>query len=229
MNPDYLQITPLLGEITWKETPSDSLLSRQLAWLDLIQSDWQEDVLDVRQGFTSVSILWKSQEVEARFMQEFGKLEITPKTLSDKIWEVPVCYGGAYGKDLENLAQTKGLHPKELIELHTSKTYRIHFFGFLPGFMYLNGLPEILHTPRKAMPERAVPAGSVAIGGAQTGIYPKESPGGWHIIGRTPLVLFDAEKFPPVWASPGESLKFFPVSATEMKALLDHPPFPILR
>lgn len=229
MNPDYRQITPLLGEITWKETPSDSLLSRQLGCLDLIQSDWKEEVLDVRQGFTSVSILWKSMEGQARFKQEYENLEITPKNLSDKIWEVPVCYEGGYGKDLENLARSKGLQSKKLIELHSSVSYRIHFFGFLPGFMYLNGLPEILHTPRKAVPERAVPAGSVAIGGTQTGIYPKESPGGWHIIGRTPLVLFDAEKFPPVWASPGDSLKFFPVSATEMKVLLDHPPYPISR
>jgi inhibitor of KinA len=147
--------------------------------------------------------------------------------LSTKIWLVPVCYELDYGKDLENLAKTKGLGIEELIALHSSTTYRIHFFGFLPGFMYLNGLPEILHSARKAVPERAVPAGSVAIGGSQTGIYPRQSPGGWHIIGRTPLALFDAEKNPPVWASPGDSLRFVPIHESELEKLLKNPPLPV--
>ena len=228
VKPTYTAINPQLGEIQWKEIPSDSLLSRQLGFLDLIQQEWSDQIQDIRQGFTSVSILWKNEAAQSRFRSEFGSLKSNPKALSDKVWQVPVCYGGGYGKDLEALALAKGLPADELIKLHASTRYRIHFFGFLPGFMYLNGLPEILHTARKAVPDRAVPAGSVAIGGSQTGIYPSQSPGGWHIIGRTPLVLFDAEKNPPVWASPGDSLRFVAITESEMEKLLKNPPLPIL-
>jgi inhibitor of KinA len=227
VKPIYRVISPLLGEIHWNEKPSDSLLSRQFGWMDLIQQEWMDQFQDLRQGFTSVSILWKNQSAHSRFIREFENIQIIPKSLSAKIWKVPVCYGQGFGNDLEDLARSKNLTPNELFELHASVQYRIHFFGFLPGFMYLNGLPEILHSPRKAIPERAVPAGSVAIGGSQTGIYPSQSPGGWHIIGRTPLVLFETDRNPPVWANPGESLKFVPILESEMERMLKNPTSPI--
>lgn len=229
VKPHYTVITPVLGELKWNEIPSDSLLSRQLGWIDFLKKEWQEQFIDIRQGFTAVSILWKSQDAQQTFDNQLRKLKIKPLELTSRICEIPVCYGHEYGKDLGSIAIEHRLRVSDVIQLHTSVTYRLHFFGFLPGFMYLNGLPSQLHTPRKSVPDRTVDAGSVAIGGAQTGIYPKESPGGWHIIGRSPISMFDANKNPPVWAVPGDQIKFVPIDFEEMEKLLEEPPIPIFR
>ena len=223
---NYLVISPLLGEIHWDASPSDTLLSLQLAYIGFLQNNFADLILDLRQGFTSVAIYWKNPQAQSAFQEQFEAITIDPKVLTEKTWQVPVCYEEPFAKDLEQLVHQKNIEVSELIALHSSVIYRIHFFGFLPGFMYLHGLPERLHFPRKAVPDRAVPRGSVAIGGAQTGIYPRESPGGWHIIGQTPILLFDREKNPPVWASPGDRLKFVPITSMEMEELLKNPPLP---
>ena len=132
---------------------------------------------------------------------------------SGRIVEIPVCYGGAYGEDLPFVAQHAGLSEQEVIALHTARPYRIYMLGFLPGFPYLGGLDERLHTPRLATPRTKIPAGSVGIGGKQTGIYPMESPGGWQLIGRTPLTLFAPGESLPYAA--GDSIRFVPVDETE--------------
>ena len=124
-----------------------------------------------------------------------------------KIHQIPVRYGGDDGPDLEILARNWGKSPEEIIALHCSRKYRVYMIGFLPGFPYLGILPEELHTERKQKPV-AVKAGSVAIAGLQTGIYPVDSPGGWHIIGRTDLSLFDINQDPPVWLEPGDYVEF---------------------
>ncbi len=125
--------------------------------------------------------------------------------------EIPVCYGGACGPDLEFVARHTGLEPVRVIELHSSVEYLVYFLGFSPGFPYLGGLPRELATPRLAAPRKSVPAGSVAIGGGQTGIYPMESPGGWRIIGRTALRLFDEDARPPALLRMGDHVRFVPV------------------
>lgn len=226
MKPSYTVISPVLGELKWDEIPTDSLLSRQLGWMDFLKKAWKDQLVDIRQGFTALSITWKNKESQLSFQAQFRNFQIEPPVLSERIWEIPVCYEPEYGKDLGSLAISSRMTVNELIQVHSSVTYRIHFFGFLPGFMYLNGLPKQLHTPRKAVPDLSVDAGSVAIGGTQTGIYPQESPGGWHIIGKTPLAMFRPENKPPVWAFPGDRIKFKPISAEEMEKLLENPPIP---
>jgi KipI family sensor histidine kinase inhibitor len=139
--------------------------------------------------------------------------------LPEKVWEIPVCYNQELGKDLNALSKSKSISFEEVINLHTIPIYRIHFFGFLPGFMYLNGLDPALHFPRKSVPDRKIEPGSVAIGGAQTGIYPNESPGGWHVIGKTPTILFDQNENPPVFAKPGEQIKFLSISLEEFYSI----------
>jgi KipI family sensor histidine kinase inhibitor len=125
--------------------------------------------------------------------------------------EIPVRYGGEYGPDLEAVARFHSITPERVIELHSSATYVVYFLGFAPGFPYLGGLPEALATPRLETPRKRVPRGSVAIGGAQTGVYPFETPGGWRLIGRTPLALFDRETGASHLAM-GDLVRFRPVS-----------------
>jgi len=122
--------------------------------------------------------------------------------------EIPVCYGGESGPDLTEAARLCGMSPDELIALHTAAIYTVAMIGFAPGFPYLLGLDESLALPRLDTPRTRVAAGSVAIGGAQTGIYPRTSPGGWRLLGRTPRVLFDAAREPPSLLSPGDRVRF---------------------
>lgn len=131
--------------------------------------------------------------------------------------DVPVCYGGTYGEDLPAVARHAGLSEEEVIRLHSGRTYRIYMLGFLPGFPYLGGLDERLFTPRLPSPRTRIPAGSVGIGGEQTGIYPMESPGGWQLIGRTPLCLFAPGRDLPYAA--GDSIRFVPIDAREFERL----------
>ncbi len=122
--------------------------------------------------------------------------------------EIPVHYGGAHGPDLEALAARCGLTPEELIALHSERVYHVNCLGFQPGFAYLGGLDARLHTPRLTTPRVVVPAGSVAIGGSQTAIYPAASPGGWHLIGHTEVRLFDPLASPAVLLQPGDTVRF---------------------
>ncbi len=126
--------------------------------------------------------------------------------------EIPVRYGGSVGPDLEVVAAHAGLPPAEVVRLHGAGDYLVHMIGFAPGFPYLGGLDPRLHCPRRDAPRTVVPAGSVGIGGSQTGIYPVESPGGWQLIGRTPLVLFDATRDPPTLLRAGDRVRFVPLA-----------------
>lgn len=122
--------------------------------------------------------------------------------------EIPVQYGGEFGPDLKTVADHTGLTVKDVVERHAGGEYIVFFLGFQPGFAYMGGLEEALHTPRRAEPRLEVPAGSVGIGGAQTGIYPATSPGGWQLIGRTALKLFDPSRTPPTLLQPGDRVRF---------------------
>lgn len=227
--PRYHQLTPMLGELQWNLPLEDALLEIQLAWINELKREFPVEILNIRQGFTGIGLTWKNAQSQKRFMANYPRMAVKPEGLSRKIWEVPVCYESDYGTDLGSLAILKHMRVNDIIDLHTKPLYRIHFYGFLPGFMYLNGLTEALHTPRKKVPDRAILPGSVAIGGTQTGIYPMESPGGWHILGRTPVPLFMAERHPPVWAEIGERIQFVRISADEMKEMMESPTLPKFR
>lgn len=133
-----------------------------------------------------------------------------------RVVRVPVAYGGAAGPDLGFVAERTALPADEVVARHAAAEYRVAFIGFLPGFPYLMGLEPALHVPRRATPRTRVPAGSVAIGGAQTGIYPVASPGGWHLIGRTTAALFDPTADPPSLLRAGDRVRFVPVSAGDI-------------
>jgi KipI family sensor histidine kinase inhibitor len=132
---------------------------------------------------------------------------------------IPVVYGGKYGPDLKNVAETHGLTEEEVIRIHSAKPYRVYMIGFVAGFPYLGVVDDAIATPRQKTPRIRVPAGSVGIAGKQTGIYPCEAPGGWQIIGRTPLKLFDPFKQPPTLLKPGDTVKFKPITEREFEKL----------
>lgn len=136
-----------------------------------------------------------------------------------RLVEIPVCYGAEYGPDLAFVAQHAGLTPQEVVALHSGREYRIYMLGFLPGFPYLGGLDERLFTPRLSTPRTAIPAGSVGIGGEQTGIYPIASPGGWQLIGRTPLKLYNPADSGSLPYAAGDRIRFVPVTGHEYQLL----------
>jgi inhibitor of KinA len=189
-------------------------------------------VLDIVPAFASVTVFYDPARVQAAHCASLPidalELEVRKRCSlvthsaqsSGREMDLPVCYGGEFGPDLEELARFHGLTKRRLIELHSEPAYSVYMLGFAPGFPYLGGLHRQLHTPRRSSPRAQVPAGSVGIGGAQTGVYPLATPGGWNIIGRTPLALFRPDDDVPSLLRPGDRLRFRPVGAEEFNALM---------
>lgn len=176
---------------------------------------WLRDLVP---AYTSLGVFFDSNRIDAdaarNWLQTRCRVDIAATTAPpSRVIEIPVCYGGAHGEDLDTAAAELGIAPTELIARHAASLYTVAMIGFAPGFPYLSGLDPALALPRLATPRTRVPAGSVAIGGAQTGIYPNESPGGWRLLGRTPLRLFDAQRDPPSLLAPGDHVRFVVIDA----------------
>jgi inhibitor of KinA len=135
------------------------------------------------------------------------------------LWRVPVCYDGEHAPDLAEVARLTGLTPGEVAALHSGTRYHVYMLGFLPGFPYMGDLPARLALPRRADPRVRVPAGSISIATTLTAIYPYESPGGWHLIGTTPIRLFDCERAPPALFAPGDKVGFEPIDTTAFASI----------
>lgn len=140
-------------------------------------------------------------------------------------WHIPVCYGGSYGIDLTALAERHNLSPQQVIDLHINSRYQVYMIGFMPGFAYLGGLHEALHTPRRDSPRLKVPAGSISIGGMQTAVGSVEAPSGWHLIGRTPFRSFLPSREPPVLLQTGDAVNFYVIDDEEYAALSAQPDY----
>lgn len=158
------------------------------------------------------------QELSAVVQQLSDAPPPSPEGLGREV-TLPVCYDADFAPDLMQVAQHAGLSTEEAVRLHSSATYLVYFLGFAPGFAYLGGLPESLHMPRLATPRQLVAAGSVAIAGSQTGIYPSASPGGWRLIGRTPFRMFDPQPSPPTRLEPGDRVRFLPIERARFEKL----------
>jgi 5-oxoprolinase (ATP-hydrolysing) subunit B len=171
---------------------------------------WQH-VLEVVPGMNNLTVIFDPLEADPDDLTEKLKSawDRTAKASAEgREVEIPVQYGGEYGPDLVAVAEHTGMTVEEVAERHASGEYVVFFLGFQPGFAYMGGLADALHTPRRAEPRLEVPAGSVGIGGAQTGIYPATSPGGWQLIGRTGKKLFDPSGNPPTLLQPGDRVRF---------------------
>ena len=176
-------------------------------------------------GYASVLVpydplRWTASEAESALSRIVGTLPAAGArvpteaelTLGEAVLDIPVRYGGEHGPDLAEVAERCGLSPDAVVELHASVTYRAYLLGFAPGFAYLGTLPEALQLPRRDSPRTRVPAGSVGIAGPQTAVYPLSTPGGWHLIGRTDLPIWDPLRDPPALIAPGRQVRFVPVA-----------------
>lgn len=205
----------LLGEtaVVLELEPPVTLTSQKRIWRLTQRLAEQPEVVEAIPGMNNITVILRNPQELAldaierlqRWWEESDALEPESRYI-----EIPVIYGGEQGPDLNEVAQHSGLTPKQVVELHASVDYVVWFLGFQPGFPYLGGLPERLAMPRRAEPRLLVPAGSVGIGGAQTGIYPLATPGGWQLIGLTSQPLFDPHKEDPVLLRPGDTLRFVP-------------------
>lgn len=205
----------LLGEqaVVLELEPPVSLQSQQRIWGLTQRLQQYEQVAEVIPGMNNITLLLRDPQQNAldaiehlqRWWEESEELEI-----ASRLVEIPVVYGKAAGPDLQVVADHAAMTPKQVVELHSSTDYMVYFIGFQPGFPYLGGLDSRLHTPRRAEPRVSVPAGSVGIGGSQTGVYPLASPGGWRLLGQTPVALFNPRQQPPTLLRPGDSVRFVP-------------------
>ena len=211
--------------------PDDKSLRAVLDALQRINDARIPGIVELAPGYTTIGVFFdplrvketgvSADKIFESIAEQIGEAvsRRTRKTTppANRLIEIPVCYDPDFALDLDEVAGRSGLSPKEVVDLHTGASYRVHCVGFTPGFPYLSGLPARLATPRRATPRKEIPAGSVAIGGNQTGVYPIKSPGGWNVIGRTPLRLFDPATNPPALLRAGDYVRFRSVTRLEFE------------
>jgi inhibitor of KinA len=191
--------------------------------LHLLEAEPMEGVRNLNPAYCSLLIKfdplrWRHEKLEQELRKYLVRLDKV-RLPQPRHVEIPVCYGGEFGPDLEDVAATHGILPERVIELHTSATYLVYFLGFTPGFAYLGELPKELVTPRLPSPRKRVPAGSVGIAANQTGVYPFETPGGWRLLGRTPVSMFRTDRDGLSLLSIGDRVRFAPVSREQFAEL----------
>lgn len=188
-----------------------------------IENEKPEGVLEIIPTYTSILIIY--DPVIVSYYDLLKKLKEIEKRMKEitlpapEVVHIPTCYGGEYGMDLEYVAEYNELRPEEVIKIHSERQYLVYMLGFTPGFPYLGGMSKKIATPRLESPREKILGGSVGIAGNQTGIYPIDSPGGWRIIGRTPLNFFDPSKNPPVLLKAGQYIKFDPIDKEEYELI----------
>ncbi|MGZ5504016.1 MAG: 5-oxoprolinase subunit PxpB [Chthoniobacterales bacterium] len=198
----------------------------------LRRANWP-GVLEITPAFLGVGIFFDPAKIGAIGSEDSpnewltGRIEallnhgrkIVPRPVRAPLVEIPVCYDDEFAPDLPLVAERAGLASAEVVRRHSAAEYRVHCLGFTPGFAFLSGLPAKLATPRRDTPRKEVPAGAVAIGGQQTGVYPQVSPGGWNVIGRSPIRFFDASAATPTLLRVGDRVRFRPITRTEFDSL----------
>ncbi len=182
-----------------------------------------DGIMDLVPSYRAILVQYNPLVADlSRLQEEITALEAlalegepsTPRSV-----EIPTLYGGEAGPDLDYVAQHNGLSAEEVVRIHSETRYLVYMLGFSPGFPYLGGMSERIETPRLATPRAVIPAGSVGIAERQTGVYPTETPGGWRLIGRTPLALFDPNREPPCLVEQGDYIQFVPINEQEYAAL----------
>lgn len=206
--------------IEWPEKVDEFILDDILQFLTFLKngvlagSEWE-----LVPAYNSLTLIQRNSAIDFALTSKklFEWYEIKGNTLLRQkfLWRLPVCYEEEFGIDLQYVSEQLGQSVDELVALHTQSIYTVYGIGFLPGFMYLGGLPAALEVPRRAVPRLKVKKGAVGLAGKQTGIYPQESPGGWNIIGNCSVPIFDVRTDPPCFVSVGDKVQFYEISRAE--------------
>jgi len=214
--------------VEWPQNIDENILKDILVFKTKINGKNIEQILEVKNAYNSLLIIYKSIcrnfKNEVDLLKECYQNPYLDTDILSNTWRIPVCYDDKFGLDLELISKEKSISKTNIIKRHSHAIYTVYFIGFLPGFLYLGGLDNALHIPRKSTPRLHIKKGSVAIGGNQTGVYPNASPGGWNIIGNSPVNFFDISKEKPCFAKAGDQIQFYSVSLKEyqnIKTLVD--------
>ena len=209
--------------IEFPQTISAAINSRAIALADAVRRRCGAAVRDAVVGYSTVTLYFDPLAVDAQWLEaetrEIGRAVDSTRDAAGRVADVPVCYGGDFGPDLDDVARFGRCGIEDVISVHSSATYRVYMVGFVPGFAYMATVDDRIAAPRRPVPRNAVPAGAVAIAGRQTGIYPAVTPGGWNIIGRTPLKPFDATRAEPSLFRAGDTVRFRPITPREYDGL----------
>jgi inhibitor of KinA len=201
---------------------------RAVALADALRAVHLAGVRDVVPSYASVGVHVDPLRLDVaaleRAIAEAWDVGLDERAAAGRLVEIPVCYGGEFGPDLDEVAAFARCSADEVVRWHSETVYRVYMLGFLPGFAYLGVVDEAIAMPRRSAPRPAVPAGSVGIAGRQTGVYPSESPGGWRLIGRTPWRMFDTGRARPSLLDAGDHVRFVPVAAGQWPLVEDGPP-----
>ncbi|MEH7234634.1 5-oxoprolinase subunit PxpB [Bacillus sp. JJ1562] len=219
MSYEILPVGDMALQIFYKESASDALQRQIQHTTKQIEKMKIQGVVELVPAFQSITIYYNPiltsyKNLMSKVSEICKGISIIEKSSSKEVIVIPTCYDG---EDLENVARGHRLSTEEVISIHSSIDYLVYMIGFLPGFPYLKGLPKQLATPRLSSPRLKVPKGAVGIGGDQTGIYPLDSPGGWNLIGRTPVPIFEPEEPNQFLLKAGDYLRFSPISVKEYK------------
>lgn len=227
--PDFPRIVPMGDSalvVEFGDEPRPELSAHIAAIAGRLRVSPPAGVLDVVPTYTTLAVHYDPALIEegdspydtlACEIEEWLRGEPPESVVPGRLIEIPVCYGGKFGEDLEPIAARIGLQATEVANLHSSARYYVYMLGFVPGFAYLGGLDPRLATPRRGVPRPRVPAGSVAIGGTSTGIFPLETPGGWNLVGRTPMRMFVANAQPPCLLNAGDHVRFVAISEEQFE------------
>lgn len=199
------------------------ILKKVLGVKKYLQEKMFKEEVEITNTYNSLIITYTSsiEDVYDAFsdlVEDISTANISFKS-KNRLFHIPVCYDETFALDLDEIAASKNLSKKQIIELHSSEDYLVFFTGFLPGFLYLGGLPDVLHFSRRKHPRGEIKKGAVGIGEKQTGIYPQNSPGGWNIIGNSPVPLFDPAVNPPCEIRADDIIRFYPVSLDEHREI----------
>ncbi|MGA1227196.1 MAG: 5-oxoprolinase subunit PxpB [Tamlana sp.] len=214
--------------VEWPQKLDRDILNDLVCFKEKIVEKNIKSIIELKSAYNSLLVFYDDKienypnevlNLKSIYLEKNVSIERTTK-----LWKIPVCYDDEFGIDLEFISKEKRLSKSEIIKRHCQVSYSVYFIGFLPGFLYLGGLDKSLEIPRKSTPRLHIEKGAVAIGGSQTGVYPNASPGGWNIIGNSPINFFDVSKDTPCFAKAGDRLKFYPVTLKEyhdIKTLVD--------
>lgn len=205
--------------IEWPPQIDTVILNDIIRFKNALDKKNIESIVEIKSAYNSLLIIYNSVcrnfENEVKSLKRIYKNSKSAPVILSNLWHIPVCYDAIFGIDLEAISKEKRMSETDIIKLHCQAIYTVYFIGFLPGFLYLGGLDESLHVPRKSTPRLKIEKGAVAIGGHQTGVYPMESPGGWNIIGNSPIEFFNPKSQLPCFAKAGDRVSFYPISLKE--------------